>query len=185
MAAERKRRFHVPDSWKAALLRWWIVGMCYFMIGFGTQAGGRSDPLDLIFFLGVGIGLATIVVYNPIAYSAFDIVWAGEIVNQARKKRRGAAKALDNLAEIGVSFCVVILVYLTYQNVNLLLVELLERPEGTVLVPGEPFGFATLYLLFYCALTGLIGRVWAARRAARAKARAEETDGGGTGQGGG
>ena len=61
------------DNRKAGLMRWWLVGMCYFMIGFGTQVGGYSSPIDFIFFLGVGIGLVTIVVYNPIAYNVFRL----------------------------------------------------------------------------------------------------------------
>ena len=156
MDKERRPRLRVTDNVKAGILRWWLVGMCYFMIGFGTQAGAQDDPLDLIFFLGVGIGLMTVVVYNPIAYNAFDIVRGGEIVNKARKNRSGAAKARDNLLEIVLSLCVVVLVYLTYQGTNELLVQMLEREEGTVIIPGEPFGFAALYILFRWLLTGLI-----------------------------
>lgn len=176
MDEKRRLRLHVTDNVKAGLLRWWLVGMCYFMIGFGTQAGAQSDPLDLIFFLGVGIGLMTVVVYNPIAYSAFDIVRGGQVVNRARKNRSGAVKARDDLVEIVLSLCVVVLVYLTYQGVNELLVKVLEREEGTVLIPGEPFGFATLYLLFHSALVGVAGKLRTAVMAARAKAR-DESDG--------
>ena len=59
-----------PESRADALV---AGGMCYFMIGFGTQVGGYSSPIDFIFFLGVGIGLVTIVVYNPIAYNVFRL----------------------------------------------------------------------------------------------------------------
>lgn len=175
---DKKRRswFHLTDNVKAGLLRWWLVGMCYFMIGFGTQVGAQSDPLDLIFFLGVGIGLMTVVIYNPIAYSAFDIVQGGEIVNRTRKNRSGAAKARDNLVEIALSLCVVVLVYLTYQGVNELLVKVLEREEGTLIVPGEPFGFATLYLLFRSAVVGVAYQVRAAAKAAKAK-KTDESNG--------
>ena len=176
MGEKRKVRFHLSDNVKAGLLRWWLMGMCYFMIGFGTQTGTQSSPMDLIFFLGVGTGLVTVVVYNPIAYSAFDIVRGGEIVNKARKKRSGAAKALDNLLEIGRSLVVVVLIYLTYQGVNELLVKALERPEGTVIIPGEPFGFATLYLLFYSALVGVFSQLRArAKEQAGKEAREDGT----------
>ena len=176
MDKERKPRFHFTDNVKAGLLRWWLVGMCYFMIGFGTQAGANSDPLDLIFFLGVGIGLVTVIIYNPIAYSAFQTVRGGEIVNKTRKNRSGAAKARDNLLEILQSLLVVILVYLTYQGVNELLVKILEREEGALIIPGEPFGFATLYILFYSALVGVAWQIRAAVKAAKAKT-ADESDG--------
>ena len=52
MDKKHTRRKKISDNAKATLLRWWIVGMCYFMIGFGTQAGGYTSPIDLIFFSG-------------------------------------------------------------------------------------------------------------------------------------
>lgn len=159
MDKKQKFRNRVSDNVKAGLLRWWIVGMCYFMIAFGTQLGAQADPFDLIFMLGVVIGLVTVVIYNPIAYSAFDIVKGGEIINNVRRKKSGAAKALDNLAEIGLSLIVVVLIYLTYENLNQLLVELFELSAETVVIAGEPFGFATLYILFHCAFTGIVDKI--------------------------
>lgn len=91
MDKKHTRRKKISDNAKATLLRWWIVGMCYFMIGFGTQAGGYTSPIDLIFFLGVGIGLVTIVVYNPIAYNVFDIVRGGEIVTTGTATKRAGS----------------------------------------------------------------------------------------------
>lgn len=82
------------DNRKAGLMRWWLAGMCYFMIGFGTQVGGYSSPIDFIFFLGVGIGLVTIVVYNPIAYNVFRLTRNGEILNHTYRNISGAKKQL-------------------------------------------------------------------------------------------
>lgn len=147
------------DNRKAGLMRWWLAGMCYFMIGFGTQVGGYSSPIDFIFFLGVGIGLVTIVVYNPIAYNVFRLTRNGEILNHTYRNISGAKKAARNLVEIAASMITVIWVYLTYQNLNLLLNQMLELPVETVLIPGEPFGFATLYLLFYTVLSELAAKL--------------------------
>ena len=155
MKRTHTRRKAISDNTKAALLRWWIIGMCYFMIGFGTQAGEYDSPIDLIFFLGVGIGLVTIVVYNPIAYSVFRIERSGEVINHRRQNRKGYQRALDNLSEIGLSM----LIYLCYQNINQLIVVLFGLEQGTVSVAGEPFGFATLYTLFYSVITGLIHKI--------------------------
>ena len=83
------------DNRKAGLMRWWLVGMCYFMIGFGTQVGGYSSPIDFIFFLGVGIGLVTIVVYNPIAYNVFRLTRNGEILNHTYRNISGASRQHD------------------------------------------------------------------------------------------
>ena len=140
MDKKHTRRKKISDNAKATLLRWWIVGMCYFMIGFGTQAGGYTSPIDLIFFLGVGIGLVTIVVYNPIAYNVFDIVRGGEIVNHRYRNKKGWQRALQTLGDLGLSMLVVILVYLSYQNINLFLVGLLGLSPETVVVAGELFG---------------------------------------------
>lgn len=155
----------LSDHVKAGILRWWIAGMCYFFIGFGTQAGAFATPVDLIFFLGLGIGLVTVVIYNPIAYGMFDMVRKGNITNKAYYRRKGWQNALIKLGEIFKALLLVFLVYMTYQSVNLLLERLLGLPAGTVTIPGEPFGFATLYLLFFHILTGLTDSVRKEREA--------------------
>ena len=55
------------------------------------------------------------------------------------------------------------LVYLTYQGFNLLLNQICGLPAETVLIPGEPFGFATLYLIYYQMVSGLADTVREAR----------------------
>lgn len=149
----------LSDNVKAGALRWWLMGMCYFMIGFGTQAGLADNPLDLIVLLSIATGLVTVYIYNPIAYSTFKIVRRGQIQNTVYRSRVGWRKALSNLAEVGKSFLVVLLVYLSYQSVNTVIVRLGGLEEGTVLIPGEPFGFATLYIIFYFVLTGFVDRI--------------------------
>lgn len=156
---QKKKRRKIPDWIKAGILRWWIAGMCYFFIGFGTQAGAFQDPMDLIFFLGIGLGFATILIFNPIAYGMFDMVRKGKIANQSYYARKGWQNAVLKLAEIFKNLIIVILVYLTYQCVNMVLVQGLELVEGTVVLPGEPFGFATIYLIYYHVLSGLIDTI--------------------------
>lgn len=146
----------ISDNVKAGALRWWIAGMCYFFIGFGTQAGAFTDPLDLIFFLGLALGLATVFLYNPIAYRMFDIVRRGKITNKSYFQRAGWQNAVIRLAEIFKNLVLVFLVYMSYQCLNLALEQLLALPAGTVAVPGEPIGFATLYIIYYYLLSGLI-----------------------------
>lgn len=149
----------ISDNVKAGAIRWWFAGMCYFFIGFGTQAGAFTDPLDLIFFLGIGLGLVTIFLYNPVVYRMFDIVRKGTISNQSYFGRTGWQNAGLNLAEIFKNLFVVFLVYMTYQTLNLVLEQMLALPEGTVTVPGEPFGFATVYIIYYSLLAGLVDTV--------------------------
>lgn len=38
----------------------------------------------------------------------------------------------------------------------MILVQLAELPEDTVVMPGEPFGFATLFVFFHWLLSGLV-----------------------------
>ena len=138
--------------------------MCYFFIGFGTQSGIFADPLDMIFFLGLGLGLATLFLYNPVAYRMFDIVRKGRIYNQSYFERSGWQNAGLKLAEIFKNLVLVFLVYMTYQSVNMLLEELFHLREGTVTIPGEPIGFAAVYTIYYYLLTGLMDTVAEARK---------------------
>lgn len=158
----KQKKKRISDNVKAGFLRWWIAGMCYFFIGFGTQAGAFQDPLDLVFFLGVGIGLVTIFIYNPIAYGMFDIVRRGQISNRSYYERKGWQNAACKLTEIFKNMFLVGLVYLTYQGINQLLNRMCGLPMDTVLIPGEPFGFATLYLIYYQMLAGLKDNIQAA-----------------------
>lgn len=137
------------DNLKAGLLRWWIAGACYFLVGFGTQLGTFGSPIDLIFALGTIIGLATVFVYDPIANSAFTLIRRGEVVNHSYKKLRGAKKAAYNLMVIAKNMAAVFAIYIIYQQINILIVQMKQLPEGTVVFPGEPFGFATLYVLIF------------------------------------
>ncbi|MFT4106798.1 MAG: hypothetical protein QM657_13655 [Lacrimispora sp.] len=159
----------IPDSVKAGIFRWWIAGMCYFFIGFGTQAGGFADPLDLIFFLGLGLGIATLFLYNPVAYRMFDIVRNGKVYNQSYFERSGWQNARFKLAEILKNMVLVFFVYMTYQTVNLLLESLLRLPKGTVIIPGEPFGFAAIYVIYYHLLTRLGDKAEQMKRKGREK----------------
>ena len=68
------------------------------------------------------------------------------------------------LQEIFKNMFLVLLVYFTYQNVNILFNHILGKPMETVLIPGEPFGFATLYLLYYYVLTGIGDTIREARQ---------------------
>jgi len=154
----------VSDNVKAGIFRWWIAGMCYFFIGFGTQSGIFADPLDMIFFLGLGLGLATLFLYNPVAYRMFDIVRKGRIYNQSYFERSGWQNAGLKLAEIFKNLVLVFMVYMTYQSVNMLLEELFHLPEGTVTIPGEPIGFAAVYTIYYHLLTGLMDTAAKARK---------------------
>lgn len=160
---KEKKIINLSDNVKAGALRWWLMGMCYYMIGFGTQSGLADNPLDLMLLLSIATGLVTVYIYNPIAYNMFKIVRRGQIQNVVYRSRAGWRKAISNLTEVGKSFLLVILIYFTYQSINSVIVSLGGLTEGTVLIPGEPFGFATLYIFFHWVLTGFADRIYALR----------------------
>lgn len=164
MANQKKQgKRKISDNVKAALLRWWIAGMCYFFVGFGTTAGLANNPFDLCFFLGIAIGLATVVIYNPIAYGMFNIQRRGRSVNKKYFERKGWENAIFKLLEIFKSMFIVVLVYISYQQINLIINHLQDNSMDTVVVSGEPFGFATLYLLYYIAINFLWDVIWKIR----------------------
>jgi hypothetical protein len=156
MERQKKR---ISDGVKEVLVRWWIAGMCYFFIGVGTQAGLMQSPLDLVFFLGVGIGLVTVVIYNPIVYGMFDVKRNGRIVNDSYYEKKGRERILYNLSLVFLNIVIVSFVYLTYQGINEAMCSAEKQPSGTILFPCEPFGFATFYVLYYYLLLRVGGAV--------------------------
>lgn len=84
----RRKNLRQCQSHAAALVDCGHV-LFYDWLRYPGRGIHQSHRPDL--FLGVGIGLVTIVVYNPIAYNVFDIVRGGEIVNHRyRNKRAGS-----------------------------------------------------------------------------------------------
>ncbi len=140
---------------KANILRWWFVGAAYFFIGFGTNVGATSSPIDLIFFLGVGIGLGNIFIFHPIMHSMFTIQRRGKVINQRYFNRTVIQNVLASLGEVARCLVLVILVYLIYQIGNTFLVAITGAVEGTVIVPGEPILFSVFFVSLYVLSEGV------------------------------
>jgi len=149
----------LSDHIKSNILRWWIAGAIYYFVGFGTQLGLVQNPIDFIFFLGVGMLLATKVIYNPIAYNMFS----DPRLNKLYSKKHNERTVLENVSLwliefIKCEFCVV-LVYCTYQIINNLIITLFSMKEDSVVLFGDPIIFGLLFLLFYNIIIGLFDKI--------------------------
>jgi hypothetical protein len=146
--AKRKR---FSDTVKVSIFRWWFAGALYFLLAFGSTVAQSNSLLDLVVFLGLGMGIATIFVFNPIVYGMFDIKRNGRIMNQRYNERTIIVGVVQKLMEMGKCFLVVLLVALVYQLLNQALQVIRQLPPQTISIKGEPFLFATFYLLLYNA----------------------------------
>jgi hypothetical protein len=147
----RGKRF--SDNTKVSFFRWWFAGALYYLLAFGSAVGQSDSFLDLLLFLGLGMGIATLFVFNPIVYGMFDIKRHGRIMNQKYDERTLLVGVVQKLLELGKCFLVVLLVALLYQLLNLGIQVMRNLPKGTISLKGEPFLFATFYLGIYNALS--------------------------------
>ncbi len=150
----------MSDKTKISIMRWWFVGAAYFFIGMGTSLAEYSDPLDLIFFLGVGIGVLNVLIFHPIIYNMFDIRRRGKIQNKKYFERGIFTNVGLALAEILKCLIIVILVFLVYQGINTLLVSIFTYEEDAVALAGEPILFALFFTCFYNLFAGIVDKVW-------------------------
>ncbi len=139
----------MSDATKVTIARWWFVGAVYFFVAFGTNLGNMISAIDLIFFLGVGIGVANIFVLHPVVYNMFSWERRGESANKAYLNRTIKQNVCHSLVEIFRCLGTVLLVYMVYQGINTALVALLDYPVGTVILPGEPILFAIFFVCIY------------------------------------
>ncbi len=146
----------LSEHTKVSLFRWWFVGALYFFLALGTGWGNSLSALDLVFFLSIGIGLATAFIFNPIMYGMFDLRRGGKSLNQAYYAQPVWKRVLQKLREIGKCTVVVVLVYITYQLINIALISARSLPPDTVVLKGEPFLFTTLFLCYYNLLSALV-----------------------------
>lgn len=157
---KKQSKIRVSDETKARLCQWWVVGAVCFFIAMGTPVGGYADALDLIFFLGVGIGLANIFIFYPVAYNMFTLRRRGEIINKKYFQRTIPQNVILSLCEIFRCLLTTIVVYFTYQLLNMGLVALLAKPTGTVILAVEPVLFAIFFMIYYSGTNGIVDKIY-------------------------
>ncbi len=158
--AEKKKSIlsKIPDGVKVEFFRWWFVGAICFFIAWGTNLG-KNDPFDLIFVLALVISLGHIFIFNPIVYGMFDIKRNGKIVNKKINERHIWEGALLKTFDFFMCLVVSILVYATYECINRLIIHFGNMSSTTVPFPVEPFGYATLFLVFYLIISFIVNKI--------------------------
>jgi len=133
-----------------AIIRWWGAGAVYFFIGWGTNLGAKSDALDFIFILGVVLGLFTIIVIDPIIYGMLDIERKdGQLYNKKYHERTIMQNVYIRFSEILKGILISILVFLTYNFINMAIIEIFSKSSESVPLAGEPITFGLFYIAFY------------------------------------
>lgn len=145
---ERPFLSKINDNVKIAFIRFWFVGLIYFFVGWGTSLGQNDDPLDLIFVLSLVTAAGHLFIFNPIIYKMFDVQRNGLFVNKKYNERSIFQGVIYNLLEFLKCVFITILVFLTYQLINYLLVDVLKMSQ----LGGEPI----LYSIFFTAYYSLI-----------------------------
>ncbi len=153
---EKPSRFqkYMTDRNISLVFRWWTAGAVYFFVGWGTTLGNQALIVDLIFFLGLAMGLFNIVILNPILRLMFNI-------GSKRPSHEDTPwqRISDYLVELLKNVFIVALVVLIYLVVNQLLILLLGLPESAVPLPGEPILFGVFYLLVFVLLEAIAKRI--------------------------
>ncbi|MDF2698622.1 MAG: hypothetical protein K0Q49_178 [Haloplasmataceae bacterium] len=146
-----KRFKYWSDETKGNLLRVWAVGAVYFFIGWGTSFGQADSYLDSIFFLALGITLITILVVNPIIRGMLKTS-----LDKKYNETTVSSKVFNRLTIFFESLLIVILIVLTYQLINQILIVVLKLSEEVIVLPVEPFLFSLFYFIYYYLLNKII-----------------------------
>lgn len=123
-------------------IQFWVAGAVYFLIAWGTNIG-KTGIADLVFFLGLAIGVIEMFVVNPILSELNE----DEPVSSYMDKTI-LQKIKERLICIFKAMFTVALVMFTYFVINNLFQRLLSLPSGTSVLLGEPFLFGLLYMVY-------------------------------------
>ncbi|MBB6479886.1 hypothetical protein [Spirochaeta isovalerica] len=124
------------------LIRWWSIGAIYFLIGWGTPLGRYNSLIDLIFFLGIAIGLASTFFINPTLHMLYGIGW-----HRPYGSSTFAQRFVCRAKDITLGFISAIFIMAIYQGINSAAVAFFGYPSDEVFLPGEPILFGLFYAL--------------------------------------
>jgi len=146
---KRKKKNRLKDNTKVLLFRWWLAGAVYFFLAFGSSLGKNLSSIDLTFMLAVAMSFLTILIFNPVMYSMYDITKHGKVMNNFYKHHSITEGVIMKLVEFFKCSFSVVLVSLTYYYANVFLIKITEAEQGNIILKGEPILFATLFIIFY------------------------------------
>ena len=133
-----RRGFKIPDAVKVIFIKAWFAGAgCYFFLwGLGTYV---SAMLDMIFVLGVAMGLVTDLLVNNVL--RFIEKTPGQNNRWMMVPRRGVAGLALNIL---YSFLIVLCVYMLYNVINYVIVGI------TGAVDSVPLGVEPILFGIFC-----------------------------------
>lgn len=156
-------RFRVPEKIRVIFIKFWFsAAICFFfMWGLGSM-----DMLDTLVILSLASGVITDVLVNAIL--RFIAPKEGDFDQwMMYPSRKWYLTLLPNILHAGI---VILLVYETYNIINVILVSGGSLPEDSVALGVEPILFGIFYLVFDLILIRmrvLAGKILAdAKRAA-------------------
>lgn len=130
----------LPLWFKIQFMRWWIVGIAYFFLGFGASFL-RPGSYEQMFSIGAVIGLLNSFIISTVIR---DMSHMEDKLNPYLSiRKKGPIGTLTNIA---LSVVIVILIGFSYDGLNRLMILAFSLEENRVYFPAEPLGFALLYL---------------------------------------
>lgn len=137
-------RSKISDTAKINIIRWWFAGAMYFL--FGWEIFAEFDPIDLMFFLGITIGVGHIFVLHPLVYSMFDIKRNGKIINKKYYERTILEGVFVKFAEIFKCIFCSFLTGFTYIFLGYILVDVIGLTNS---IPVEPIIYGVFFVCYY------------------------------------
>jgi hypothetical protein len=147
-----KKRFFTEER-LANIFRWWSASAVYYFVGWGTGLGGQDTVIDMVFFLGLAIGITEMLIVNPVIRHMFR---TSEFLNFRDKSLK--QRVLYRLGTILRSMFLVILIVITYDVINVMAIALFSLHPDQVFLPGEPILFGIFYVVFYGLLRQILVR---------------------------
>ena len=145
------------DRTISLIIRWWAAGAVYFFIGWGTNLGRQASLIDLVFFLGLVMGLFNAFIVNPGLKMVFNIT-----PRRPPRENTNWQRMSDYFVELIKNIFIVFIVAMIYVTINVSLIQLLNLPEDAVPLPGEPILFGIFYVIVFVLLEGLVNKVYEA-----------------------
>lgn len=132
------------------IIRWWVAGAIYFFVGWGTGLGNKNNLIDLVFFLGLSLGLVNSFVLNPVLNKMFNLKTSKNYMDISI-----ADKVKTRLTEILHAMFIVVIMFYCYGYINRSLIQIYNLSPESVPFPGEPITFGILYVILYVLMEKL------------------------------
>lgn len=147
---------NIDDFYKIIFFRWWFSAAVCFFIAMGLQLGNQETTFELIFTLGLAMGIANLLLFNTIINSVFDIKRRGKIANKKMSERTIFEGVFYFLAEIFKSMLAVYIVSWVYEGINISINLIANYPITNMSFPLEPIGFGVIFTIVYL----ILGYIW-------------------------